>query len=181
MKDVVAVLGGVLGAVAFFGNVGLSLIAHTHMELTLEWLERGKRSVLTALTTVENRGRFPKRIHYLCLVVGPAGESLPQMLAALGDAGRTSASGGRLDALVRARADEEDYAPDGAHALLPLPFVYRDQPSIGQEAVSFRSVIDTARLASAADLRVYLVAASRYPLGVLRYRTTAELAIHEPG
>jgi hypothetical protein len=70
------------------------------------------------------------------------------------------------------------YAPDGLVALIPLPFFYREQADIGQEAISYRALIESSKLASRSASTIFLLVIVRYPLQLLRFRVTADLIIH---
>lgn len=188
VNDIIGLFGGILGAIAFFWNVSIAILSHVHLLLRAEYLEINGKREMTALVTLENRGALVKRVFYSVLLIGPPNQGLFQTIEQVIESSEwhsdrskpwhSNRSNPSLDILVRKRRSSPFYAPDGLVALIPLPFFYKEQLDIGQETVSYRTLIEGDRLASRSASTIFFLIIIRYPLQILRFRVTADLIIH---
>jgi len=181
IKDLLGVVGGLLGAIAFFWKLWDTFGAHVRLDVEVEPPAKGGGGPPTVAATIENQGFVPKAVHYAALVVAPEHASLEHaartLLPHLGGGTATDAAGdgAALPALFRRRARDPAYAADGEHALLPLPFFHEEQRQVGNERVRTRSSVATERLRPGASLAVTFVVFLRYPFGIVRVRMTRDL------
>lgn len=180
IKDLLGIVGGLLGAIAFFWKLWDTFSAYVRIDVEVERPGKGDDGAPTIVATVENQGFVPKRVDYATLVIAPERTGLEAAAAALrphlGAEGTDGADGASpLAALFGRRVREPVYAPDGRFALLPLPFFYEEQRQVGNERVRARSSVATERLRSGESFAVVLVVFLRYPLGLVRVRVTSDL------
>jgi hypothetical protein len=176
LKDIVSLIGGVLGAVAFFWRVWDVITSHIRLELEVKRDGTSDRGVVTALLTAENQGLTPKRIDYAALLIGPLElplTSLASNIATLIDA--PPSPDGRPRAMRRiylARRLEPVFDRGKQYGIVPLPFLFADQMQIGNEKLRQRIVLDTSQLRRDQHYGIYFVMIARHSFGILRWRTT---------
>jgi len=123
----VAIIGSVLGAIAFFWKVTDAFANYLHIDLDLS-IEEG---FLIARTTVENKGTWSKRITNALLLVGPESE-------------------GPLDTATALLPDQQfEYTDDFKHIAIPTPcfegeraviqirFYYKENKTISDEKIGY--------------------------------------------
>jgi hypothetical protein len=177
-KDIIGVIGGVLGAVAFFWKIGDALIAYLHIDLKLEKVSSADGSSdMTALATIENKGSIAKPLHYAALLIGPEGEDFETMAKSIVKEAYpdTKDSLNYLNTMFQQRAEKPIFTRDKHRALIPLPFFFRDQIQIGNEVIKYRCPINENEFDGQNSYTVIFFVFIRYPLGILRWRVTSDL------
>jgi hypothetical protein len=167
------VLGGIAGLVAlvwrFFDEFG----AYLRIVVAVDAASTGPVSVLT---TIDNKGNRAKDVSYAFLLLGPEEESPVKSANVI----RRSIG---LDGEIQFTNELENlvvtstiYA-DG-RALIPLPFYYLENVSIGDETLTYRAPIQVRSLTDRTYYSVRL-----YVFGPRRlHRSTQDcfLNVHEP-
>jgi len=175
IAPVIGVVGGLLGAGAFFWRLVGSLLAYLHLDLTVEYIGTDGHRIPTARVTVENKGRLGKRIHYAALVIGPHDETIGSIVGHFGPTSPAMTTGQALSVLFARRAADPYLAPERQALVMPLPALHDEQRRIGTETVRQRFLLRVDGLAQDQIYRVTLVVFLRYPLGLVRWRLTGDL------
>lgn len=177
-KEIIGIIGGVLGAIAFFWKIGDAIVAYLHLDLKIEDVSLADGSTaVTALTTIENKGSIAKPLHYAVLLIMPEAEDYNAAAKALSDEifQDEKVTSDYLHAIFEKRFETPVYAADKRRALIPLAFFFRDQQQIGNELIKYRCSIDTERLEKNGSYSVIFFVFIRYPMGILRWRATSDL------
>lgn len=182
VKDALTILGGALGAFAFFWRLWDTFVSHVKIDLQTSVLAQsastGQSGPVVATITIENQGMTPKRVSYAALLIGPPAASADTLAKRLCEAiapGDT-ASQHPLHQLYKLTYDKPLQTEDKSVALVPLPFFYLHQAQIGNEKVQFKCALDKW-LAPGEQHRIYLIAVSKEPLGLVRWRLTSDLVV----
>jgi hypothetical protein len=176
LKDVIGVVGGTLGALAFLWKVWDAVSAYVRLDVKVERADE----TFTVLTAIENQGLIPKKVDYAALLIGPEPAPLDEIAAAIlarppvTSASPTSA-GRPIFALFEARMRDDVYAADRRHGMIPLPFYFAEQRHIGNERVQYRVPTPAVQFHCEQALKVIFVVFLRYPLGLIRVRMSSDL------
>jgi hypothetical protein len=165
-------IGAVLGIIAFFWNVLDAFANYLHIDLAIEQHKLNSKRYVTALATVENTGRLAKRIDYALLLIGPEDETPVATAKHIAkqinfDPDRISFTND-ISLLV---TSTPEYAKDGQRALIPLPFFFSEQLTIGDETLKYRCTIDKSKLAKNSSYSVRFFIFGEYRL----HRSTQDL------
>ena len=178
-KEIIGIIGGVLGAIAFFWKIGDAIVAYLHLDLKIEEINSADDlTAVTALTTIENKGSLAKPLHYAVLLITPEGEDYESSAKAIvGEicTDEEKKTSDHLHAIFQKRLDQSFYSNDKRRALIPLAFYYRDQQQIGNEVIKYRCSIDVEKLENEKSYTAIFFVFIRYPLGILRWRATSDL------
>lgn len=169
--DIVGLIGGLLGIVAFIWRVRDQLQSYLHLALHVEYDKRG--GVATALATVENKGTRRKNLDYALLLIGPESESpiktAQEIAAVVGIDLQISSTN---DVVEHLRMDEPIYTHTG-RALIPLPFFYSEQVRIADETLTYKTLIDPTKMKKGEPYAVRFFIAEKRRL----HRSTQDLLV----
>ena len=148
LGNTLSMIGAALGVIAFFWNVINAFANYLHIDLAVEQKELNSKSYITALATVDNKGSLSKRIEYASVLIGPEDEGPVATAKHIAkqmkiDPDRISFTND-ISLLVTPIAL---YAKDGQRALIPLPFFFNEQVTMGDETLKYRCTIDKSKLA----------------------------------
>lgn len=176
LKDVVSIIGGILGTLAFIWRVWDVVASHIRIELEIQAEGSSDGRVVTALLTIENQGLTPKRVSYAALLVGPHELPLSELTSRIATLINAPPTPGRRPRGMRriyyVRQREPIFDKNKQYGIVPLPFLFAEQMQIGNEKLRQRIVLDIAKLRPDQHYAVYFVIIAKHPLGILRWRTT---------
>lgn len=142
--DIVGLIGGFLGIIAFVWRIIDELQSYLHLALHVE--ANDQKGIVTALTTVENRGSRRKNLDYALLLIGPEAESPlktgREIAMFIGSNIEISSTN---DLVEHLRFNEPIYTDTG-RAVIPLPFFYSEQVRIADETLTYKTLIDPSKM-----------------------------------
>ena len=115
----------------------------------------------SVLTTVENKGSRPKSITYSLLLVGPEEEDPVETANKIASEAGLGICLKYTNDLAHIKIARSLYGHE--RALIPIPFYYRENISIGDEVLTYRASIDARKLARNVpySVRFYLFESGR--------------------
>jgi hypothetical protein len=141
MSEALQLIGGVLGVLAFFWKVWDSFNSYIHLDLEVS---QDMTGLLTAKTTIENKGLWPKPLDYAFLLISKEEESPQKVVKEIINTEiKNLKTSGKLT-LEQFKPSKPIYVESG-RALIPLPFFYVEQTNIGDEKLTCRTSIDTSK------------------------------------
>lgn len=178
LKDILTILGGVLGAIAFVWRLWDAVASHLELELQIAQCGPRGREVQAALVKIGNSSPARKHISYAALFIGSIDSSLTSLaadIAALPEiASSAGTSFGPMRRIYLARPLKAIFSPDGRIGIIPLPFFFVDQSHLGNEQLQQRIILDETKLRADQNYGAYLVVMAEHSLGVLRWRATQD-------
>ncbi len=184
IKDVLTIVGGALGAVAFFWRLWDSAVSYVNLDMEIEEVGNAELNTMTAALTLENSGTTPKRVRYAALLIGPDAAGLAEIARPIAErlgitrSPKTKISDMRY--IYGCKQPQPIYDEDGRFALIPIRFFYLEQMQVGNERVKYRCKIDVARLTEGRFYNVFFVVFDVHAFGLLRWRATNELLAAKP-
>lgn len=169
--DIVGLIGGLLGIIAFLWRVTDQFQSYLHLALHVKY-DKGS-GIVTALATVENKGTRRKNLDYALLLIGPELESpikTAQEIAVV--EGIDVQISSTNDVVEYLRRDKPIYTDTG-RALIPLPFFYSEQVRIADETLTYKTLIDQAKMKKGEPYAVRFFIAEKRRL----HRSTQDLFV----
>jgi hypothetical protein len=181
MKDTLQSIGAILAFVTFAWRIAEGLMSHVKLDIEIQEvvIPSNNRHPITAVLKIQNDGKASKLIHYAAMIIVPSGVSLREAAdRILGGTNKGTVQRFQRDPielLSSARSLTRMTSSDNAITLVPLPFFFSEQMTIGNEVVKQRVELDTSSLDPSIDYTVFFVAYQRYPMNFLvRWRVTSE-------
>ena len=168
MNEILQLIGGVLGVIAFFWKVWDSFNSYIYLDLEVSQDITG---FLTAKTTVENKGLWPKPLEYAFLLIGKETEKTQTVAKEIAEIERKKVKTSDKLTLEQIKPSKPIYTDSGS-ALIPLPFFFSEQTRIGDEKLTCKSSIDKSRFEKGIPYFVQFVIFGRG-----RIRSTQDLFI----
>jgi hypothetical protein len=179
MQNTFVLIGSILGFASFAWRLIELVTSHATIGISVESVTglNGHQHT-TALTTIDNTAGTTRRIRYAVLLIAPQKEPLRMAARSLIDRSglKSPRESGRkgLPALLYYKPDESQLTEDGTHMLVPIPFFYKEQFTVGNEKITARLPIDTGLLAQQA-YNVYFIAYIQYAFTrYIRWRITSD-------
>jgi hypothetical protein len=146
-------VGAILGIVAFGWKVWDLFQSYLRVTLSVETDDAGN---VTAKVGVENRSLLAKNVDNALLLVCPEHEDPAKVYnAILAEIGSSDAIRSLRGVAVNV-ISSQIYSKDRT-ALIPLPFFYSEQESLGDEIRTYRASIDSRKLFENARYSVYFL------------------------
>jgi hypothetical protein len=180
MSNIFVLIGSILGFVSFAWRVVELITSHVAIDISVDPISGvNDRKHTTALVTIDNTGGTTRRIHYAAILIAPPKErvqvAIKKFVDQLGQGSPARYFDPGRSPLLYFRPDESQITEDGTHLLIPIPFFYQEQFTIGNEKISARLPIDTDSLAGDRFYNVYLMIFIQYPFRVYtRWRITSD-------
>jgi hypothetical protein len=179
MQNTFVLIGSILGFASFAWRLIEVVTSHATIGISVEPVTglNGHQHA-TALITIDNTAGTTRRIRYAALLIAPQKEPLRMAARSLIDRSglkspRESSNTG-LPALLNFKPDESKLTEDGTHMLVPVPFFYKEQFTIGNEKITARLPIDTHLLAKQV-YNVYFIVYIQYAFKLyIRWRITSD-------
>jgi hypothetical protein len=134
--------GGIAGLAALTWRLVDEFVAYLRISVKADGPKHGWASVLT---TVENKGSRSKSITNSLLLVGPEEEDPVETANKIASEAGLGICLRYTNDLAYIDVTEPLYKHE--RALIPIPFYYQENISIGDELLTYRASIDTSKLA----------------------------------
>ncbi|MBI4744866.1 MAG: hypothetical protein HY776_08660 [Actinobacteria bacterium] len=159
MLEFLKVVGSVLGILAFGWKVWDSFASYLYIDITVD--SDGK--VVSAKTVVENRSGRDKKINNALLLIGPEEESPVDTFNRLSKVATLGMEVRSTNEIAAVQLSAPIYDGEG-RAIIPLPFYYSENITIGDERLNYRATLDSDKLNSgrAYSVRFFVWATGRY-------------------
>lgn len=143
MNEILQLIGGTLGVIAFFWKLWDSFHSYIYLDLEVSQIQE-LAGFLTAKTTIENKGLWPKSLEYAFLLISKEEENPQAIAKQLIEIERKKRKLSDKLTFEQVKPEKPIYTESG-NALIPLPFFYSEQTSIGDEKLTCRSSIDISK------------------------------------
>lgn len=175
IKLVLSIVGGTLGAITFFWKLLEELLSHVTIDIKVDSLSWVSKDKATALVTITNSGKIPKRINYAVLLLTNEEEKIDQTISKIFGKHIESKSEA-IYYINQNKVEKIIYSDCGTAALIPLPYFHSEQFQIGNEKIAYRCSIDLTKLIKDKnyDVRAYVFMSH---IGFIRWRTSSDLLI----
>lgn len=178
LKDYLAIVGGILGSIAFVWRIWDLAVSHLELDLRVDYedVPRGSsRKEPIFEVSIRNPGVATKKISFAVLLIGSESDPIDDIALSLCRQHRSDRRTKPLICLFDNRSNSMWRAKGGVPQAVPLPFFYLDNAGIGNETIKFKRAIENASLKPDTRYRIYLVVYSTHMHLFTRTRVTSTL------
>ena len=150
-------------------------MSHVRLDIEVDSLSWTDRDKATALVTLENSGKIPKKINYAVLIVTNENENIDHAISKVFDKNFKS----KTEAVYyinKAKIYDKMYGICGSTAFIPIPYFFSEQTQIGNEKIKYRSSIDLTKLEKNTTYVVKVYVFMKH-FGFVRWRSSSDLLI----
>lgn len=136
VKENFAIIGGIIGIAAFLWKVLEALTSHVSTQVSATNTQDSTCRIKVQIT---NSGLTPKRVAFACVVIFPFGKTLDEAVNSCLQSSGAASTAPSEALLALFQKSNSIAAPNGTShcAVIPLPFIYKDQIQIGNETVTY--------------------------------------------
>ena len=143
LRETVTTLGALSGFASLFWLISERF--GSSLQLDLSVTNEGDR--VSALTSIGNKGRLPKRLDFAALLVAPEAEDPGETVRQIARRMQSKLDVNEANDIWQFKGTcHAPHYQDASRAIIPLPFFHQERSSIAGETVRYRCTIEANRL-----------------------------------